>query len=247
MKIYLAGHGTRHAHWVVDKFYDFYRLQSYYYINEKEKNLSSKYKDFILDSGVFSYLTSKKEQAKTLDWDKYIYDYAKYVKENHIQNYVEVDIDTVIGVDEVQKLTNKLEKLVGWKPMPVWHLNRGYDNWLKLCKDYEYICFGAFLTDNLSSKKFPMINKFLYDAAKQKTKVHGLGFTPMLLLPKYKFYSVDSTTWSAGHRFGEVHKFTGSIVEKNRFQKRRIKDPYALSKYNFYEWVKYSEYADINL
>ena len=69
----------------------------------------------------------------------------------------------------------------------------------------------------------------------------------MMLLPKYKFYSVDSTTWSAGHRFGEVHKFDGSIITKNRFKNRRIKDPYALSNYNFYEWVKYSEYADINI
>ena len=81
MKIYLAGHGTRHAHWVVDKFYDFYRLQSFFYINEKETKLHSKYKDFILDSGVFSYLTSKKEQAKTLDWDKYIYDYSEIMLE----------------------------------------------------------------------------------------------------------------------------------------------------------------------
>jgi len=247
MKIYLAGHGTRHAHWVVDKFYNFYRLQSYHYVNETEKNLHTKYKDFILDSGVFSYLTSKKEQAKTTDWEEYIHKYAKYVREQNIKNYVEVDIDTVIGLDGVQKLTKKLEQLVGWASIPVWHLNRGYDNWLKLCKDYEYICFGAFLTDNLPSSKFPMINKFLLDAAKEKTKVHGLGFTQMSLLPKYKFYSVDSTTWSSGHRYGEVNKFNGTIIEKHRYPKRRIADPYKLSRYNFYEWVKYSEYAEINL
>jgi len=246
MKIYLAGHGTRHAHWVVDKFYDFYRLQSYFYINEKETKLHSKYKDFILDSGVFSYLTSKKEQAKKLDWDKYIYDYGNYVRKNKIRNYVEVDIDTVIGYDNVVLLTKKLEKIVGWQSLPVWHMNRSYEDWLRICKDYSYICFGAFITDNLKANKFPMIKKFLKDASKENCKVHGLGFTQTKLLKDYPFYSVDSTTWSAGHRFGELHNFNIDTILRFKYPKRRIKDPYKLSRHNFYEWVKYSEYADIN-
>ena len=67
---------------------------------------------------------------------------------------MEVDIDTVIGYDNVVLLTKKLEKIVGWQSLPVWHMNRSYDDWLRICKDYSYVCFGAFITDNLKANKF---------------------------------------------------------------------------------------------
>jgi hypothetical protein len=250
MKIYLAAPANTSDPFVRDEFFDFYSLQSYHYIKKAFRNegkIHNKYKDFMLDSGVFTYLTSLKEKAKTLDWEKYIYDYGSFVKKYKIQKYVEVDVDKVLGEKEVEKLTKKLEKLVGWKTIPVWHMNRSYDSWLKICKDYDYICFGAFLTDGLKQSKFPMINKFLFDAAKSKTKVHGLGFTSSKLLPLYKFYSVDSSSWSAGRRFGTLYNFNNGKLTTKSFKNRRVKDSHKLSRHDFYEWVKYSQYAEINL
>ena len=172
MKVYLAGQGG--FPWKNQNYYNFYRLDSYFDIKSKS-SYHYKFKDYILDSGVFTYLTSKKD--KKVDWDKYVYEYANYVKKEGIINYVEVDVDVKIGLKEVERLRQNLEKSVGYNGIPVWHLNRGYDKWLEICKDYDYICFGAFLTDGLKESKFNFVKKFLFDAKKNNSKVHGLGMT----------------------------------------------------------------------
>ena len=45
-------------------------------------------------------------------------DYADFVRENKIKNYVEMDIESVIGLEETEKLRARLEKRVGWKAFP---------------------------------------------------------------------------------------------------------------------------------
>jgi hypothetical protein len=247
MKIFLAGEGPKP--FMKDNFYDFYRLCSYHYLNKKgnaEISLIHKFKDFILDSGIFTYLNGKESEG--IDWEKYMVDYAKFVRENKIKNYVEIDIDSIVGLDIVEKLRTRLHKNVGWKSMPVWHMNRGYDKWLEICHDYEYICFGAFLTDGLSREKYKGIPKFLMDARAKNCKVHGLGFTSFQHLKKLKFYSVDSSSWTIGVRFGSISKYEGDKIKNITSGKdKRIIDNFKLSTHNFYEWIKYSNYAENNL
>lgn len=247
MKIYIAGHGKYEP--IDDKFFDYFRLASYYKIRNKELPHLDKYKDFILDSGIFSYLNSQASQASQTDWDRYCHEYGDFVKARKVKNYVEIDVDRMIGLKEVERIRNKLHKIVGWKSIPVWHMNRGYDKWLELCRDYDYICFGAFLTDGLSRKKYSSIEKFIRDARKENCKVHGLGFTPMKWLRKLKFYSVDSTTWTAGNRFGgAIHLMKGNEIKIiNKPQGQKIINHYAVSKNNFYEWIKFQRYAEHNL
>lgn len=241
MKIYLAGTGN--FCWQPRDFYNFYRLESYLAI--KKDDPIERYKDFILDSGIFSYLNGKKTEG--VDWDKYVYDYAKLVRERRIRNYVEVDVDKMIGLKETERLRRSLEKQVGWKSMPVWHTNRGYDKWLEICRDYDYVCFGAFLTDNLSASKYHLIEKFISDAQKENTKVHGLGFTNFNWLKKLKFYSVDSSSWLSGVRYGHLNMYQGGKIVNIHKKEHRIKDIYKLAWHNFNEWLLFSNYAETHL
>lgn len=240
MKVYLAGDNG--CHWIKDNFFDFYRLESYLSIGNR-KNHIAKYKDFILDSGIFSFLNGK--DTSKVDWEKYTIDYADFVKMHSIKNYVEIDIDKMVGLDNVEKLRQILNKRVGWKCLPVWHMNRGYDKWLEICRDYDYICFGAFLTDGLKENKYNCILKFLADAKKENCKVHGLGFTNFKWLKVLKFYSVDSSSWTVGNRFGSLSKFTGDkIINIHRPKDTRLVHKSSLANHNFQEWIKYVEYAD---
>lgn len=244
MKVFLAGYGGKP--WIKDNFYNFYRLESYLDASKSKETDYSKYKDFILDSGLFTYLNGK--DSSRIDWEKYVVQYADFVKEYKIKNYVEVDADKIIGLENVERLRVLLEKRVGWKSIPVWHTNRGYDEWLKECKEYSYVCFGAFLTDGIAEKKYSLIEKFLQDAEKENCKVHGLGFTSMKYLKKLKFYSVDSSSWIAGNRYGTLFKFNGdSIISLTKPKNKRMIDPQKQGIHNFYEWVKFSQYADIKL
>lgn len=247
MRVFLSGDG--HRPFLKHEFYNFYRLHSYEYLRKSGRNevpLIPRYKDFICDSGIFSFLNGK--NAKNVDWEEYMYKYSDFIRENKIKNYVEIDVDKMIGLDEVEKLRIKLNKRVGWDCMPVWHINRGYDKWLEICKDYEYICFGAFLTDGLERKKFHMIEQFLKDAKKNNCNVHGLGFTNFEWLHKLKFYSVDSSSWTIGNRFGSICQFQGNRVKNlQRPSGTRISNGHNLSWHNFNEWMKFVKYAEKNL
>lgn len=245
MKVFLAGDAYRP--WEKFNFSSFYRLDSYLTLSKQANFMSPHaFDDFILDSGVFSYLNGK--DGSKVDWDKYVVDYAAFVKKHKIKNYVEVDIDRMVGLEVVEKLRAKLESLVGWQSMPVWHMNRSYDKWLEICRSHSYICFGAFLTDNLPESKYPYVRQFIADAKKENCRVHGLGFTSMKWLRVLPFYSVDSSSWTAGSRFGHVVHFDGKNINPiNRPANTKVRDQKQLAYHNFFEWVKFVRYADKNL
>ena len=77
------------------------------------------------------------------NWDKYIEEYAEYVKENNVKKFLELDIDSVVGYEEVKRLRGRLEKLAGRQCIPVWHRPRGKAEFLRLCDEYSYIAIGG--------------------------------------------------------------------------------------------------------
>lgn len=253
MNLHFAIINTYQAVRFVDP-HDCYGLFSYHFcrISKDLIGYKDRFKGFILDSGVFSYLKGDKVRGErdnqNVDWEKYVDEYANFVIQNKVKNYVEVDVDQMIGYDLVTKLTEKLEKKVGHKCMPVWHMNRGYDNWLKIVHDYDYVCFGAFLTDNLDQSKFPMIKQFLSDAKKSQCNVHGLGLTTDKWLHKLPFYSVDSSTWIAGCRYGYLHYFDkGYIKIQHKKPNQKFIDQERVMMNNINEWRKFAKYCEQKL
>lgn len=261
MKVYLACTTTDYISeksglGKIYKWEDINLLISYEYIKPSHIPVISKVGNFIIDSGIFSFLNGK--DTSNIDWEEYSIKYADFVRTNNIKNYVEIDIDKQIGLQEVEKLRSKIEKRVGWKSMPVWHIDRGYDKWLQICRDYNYVCFGAFITDGLQKSKYSIISKFLYDAKKLNCKVHGLGFTSTKWLKKLSFYSVDSSTYIGGARYGLTYTFDSKLCEirtENRKGKKIKREHLVQSKgnvsnlnnYNFGEWMKYAMWANRNL
>lgn len=240
MLIYLA---TTSFHYI-DDIHNYHLLTSYYYINEAVAKTIPLYRSFMLDSGIFTYLKDP-ARAEGVDWYAYAEAYGAFVKKWNIEHYIEIDVDKFLGLPEVEKLRTYLEKVVGWKCMPVWHMNRGWDKWVEICKSYPYVCFGAFITDNLHQSKYRYLPAFLREAAKHGSKVHGLGFTQMDGMLKYKFHSVDSSTWNGGARFGQTFRFeNGRIKQFARPANSRATKIRELINHNLKEWIKFSEYAE---
>ena len=48
-------------------------------------------------------------------------EYIAFIKKWNVKQYIELDIDSVIGYDKVKEIRNKLEKETGVKSMPVFH------------------------------------------------------------------------------------------------------------------------------
>lgn len=118
MKIYLAGV----APWRNEGIYNDavklqrpYILESFYYTDADTEKLLPYFGDFLLDSGAFTFMTNSDTR---LNWDDYIKRYAEFINRNKIDKYFELDIDVVVGYEQVKKYRAKLEDLTGKRGEP---------------------------------------------------------------------------------------------------------------------------------
>lgn len=225
-------------------------LESYYYIR-KEPNfirLAKEFGNFLLDSGAFTFMNGTHDG--TIDWDAYTEEYAQFVKAHDINLYLEMDIDSLVGLDEVERFRRKLESITGRKPIPVWHKNRGKDYFINMCEEYPYVAIGGIVTKEIPrdeyEKAFPW---FINEAHKRGCKIHGLGYTSVPNLKKYHFDSIDSTAWLSGNRGGFLYRFNprNGTMGKIEDSKGRRLSARKGAVHNFLEWVKFSNYAKIYL
>lgn len=223
-----------------------FMLESFYSIKDWELEEIKTKELFLLDSGAFTFLNNFKGE---INWQEYIDKYANFIIKNNIKYFFELDIDAIIGYDKVKEYTKYLENKVGRKCIPVWHKNRGLDEWKRITKEYDYVAIGGVVIKEILPKDYKFFTPMLKIAKENNCKVHGLGFTNLKLLPKYHFYSVDSTSWKSGNRFGIIYKFNGKTlkqIKKNKNQKI-INPCYLGDNYNLNEWIKFQEYANKHL
>lgn len=201
--------------------------------------------DYMLDSGCFTFLTNDPAHITFAQLRQYSYRYAEHVRDHKLPLYVEMDIDKIYGYKAALELRSILERIVQRPCIPVWHTSRGKDDFIQMCKEYDYVAFGAFLTDNFSRKLFKYIPWFIDTAHEHGAKIHGLGFTHFDGLPRYHFDSVDSTSWVHGNAYGFVFKFDRNKVKILRKpSSHRIAHPASLEYHNFKEWVRFQRYAE---
>ena len=248
MEVYLAGNhpiknGLQAKSWTGLNI-----LETFYYLrtNTQFPRLVKDMGNFLLDSGAFTFMSGNGEA----DFDAYVEEYAQFITKWDIQNFFELDIDVLVGLKEVERLRLKLEKLTGKKPIPVWHKNRGKDYFIKMCEEYPYVAIGGIVTKEIPTKFYERLFPwFIKTAHEHKCKIHGLGYTNIKGLHKYRFDSVDSTAWVYGNMSGTVYKFNPhqGIMETTKVPegKRLVSNATAIN--NFNEWVKFMKYARINL
>jgi hypothetical protein len=114
-----------------------------------------------------------------------------------------------------------------------------------MCEDYNYVAIGGIVSKEITQKEYNNFTFLINVAHKNNAKIHGLGFTNLKGLTKYKFDSVDSTAWVSGNRFGAVYKFNGkTMVKYNKPTGTRLADSQKTALHNFNEWVKFQKYAE---
>lgn len=225
--------------------YNPYILESFYYADAVTEKLLPFFGDFLLDSGAYTFMMNSKT---AIDWDEYIKRYADFIVRNDVKKFFELDIDSIVGYEKVLEYRETLEKLTGRKCIPVWHSNRGLEEFTKTCKEYDYVAVGGIVGKDYPKEAFKYFPWFIREAHKYGAKIHALGFTQIAQLPKFHFDSVDSTAWTCGNRYGYLQRFNGSGFDKVPAPPgKRLADPRKVAVHNFIEWCKYQKYAETNL
>jgi len=224
-------------------------LESFFYCrkNDVVPKLLPLLGGFLLDSGAFTFMTGNGGKC---DWDKYTEEYAEWINQYKIDLFFELDIDSLVGLQEVERLRKKLERLTGKRPIPVWHKSRGKDYFLGTAKDYPYVAIGGIVTQEIPRQTYEAAFPWFIDKAHEAgAKIHGLGYTSIDKLKQYHFDSVDSTAWLYGNRGGYLYVFN---PEKGNFDKIDAPNNHRLKSqesalFNFTEWCKFQQYAQKNL
>lgn len=249
MEIYLAGQYP----WKKEGLYDktikkcnVAILESFYYADEWTEKTIPLLEHFLLDSGAFTFMSNVKKG--NIDWKDYIDRYIAFINKHDIKYFFELDIDCIVGYDNVLKIRKYIEEKTGKKCIPVWHKSRGKEEFIKMCKEYNYVAIGGIVSKEITQKDYPLFTWFINTAHKYGAKIHGLGFTNLEGLTKYHFDSVDSTSWTTGNRFGAVYYFNGKTIKKvDKKQGQRLADSKKVAVHNFNEWVKFQKYAEKHL
>lgn len=245
MKVYLAGkHPVKNGRHAIGGGHLI--LESYYYARNNQwiEPLIPNLGGFLLDSGAFTFMSGS--HSGPIDWDEYVAGYADFINRNKIDLFFELDIDSVVGLKEVERLRNKLESLTGKQSIPVWHKTRGIDYFKTMCKGWKYVAIGGIVSReierNTYKKAFPFFIQTAHDAG---SKIHGLGYTEIDGLHKYHFDSVDSTAWLYGNRGGYLYHFNEikGTMEQFEVKGQRLKSHDA-ALHNYQEWQKFQQYAE---
>lgn len=244
MKICLAG--TYAYQKIMGENLPKFTLESFWYIKEWQVPLIKKTDLFLLDSGAFTMFT-KGHNLTEKDWDDYVTKYIDFINKYDIKYFFELDVDRILGLKKVEQIRNRIEKETGKKCIPVWHKERGWKYFEKMCEEYDYVAIGG-IAKNPNGKQIEKLFPYFIDYAhKHNCKIHGLGYTNANGLKKYHFDTVDSTSWASGWRYGAIYQFKNNsikTIKKSPDKRIKLEKGMDLQKHNLNEWLKFLEYAD---
>lgn len=218
MKVFLSGlEASGEFHQINEMIPKYkYILCSYYYLKQDIfETILNKSELMIIDSGAHSF-----QKGKKVDWVDYTKKYAEWIKNNDcekIVGYFEMDVDNIVGYEKVLELRKILES-VSNKIIPVWHKNRGIEEYKNMCKQYagKVIAVTGFKNEDIQDHQYLMFLKY---AKKYNCKVHCLGMTRKKILDTVPFDFVDSSSWKQASIYGKIgnKKVTKEFSKENRY------------------------------
>jgi len=146
--------------------------------------------DVFIDSGAFSAENS----GRKID----IQDYCNFVRSSGAKLYAGLD---VIGDAEQTMKNMRYMEAQELHPMPTFHMGGSIDDLRKMYAEYDYIALGGMVFKSGRERYCDEIWGTIL-REKPTLRVHGFGMTNVELMTRYPWYSVDSSTYKDGRRFG---------------------------------------------
>ena len=190
-------------------------LMSYEYLKGKGYGQIKKYPDMhlFIDSGAYTYITNPEFESYTVEqWEEQIHEYLNWARKHKDQIFAIADLDLqyLVGNEKVYEWRKKyFEPFMLETGIPVCFIyhEEGLDYWEYMCQRYPYVGISLNVDGNVDETD--LRNKFKI-AEKHNTLIQGMASTRTGMLTQYPFYTVDSTTWNVGLKYGEISVWTGT-------------------------------------
>lgn len=200
-------------------------LMSYEYLKGKGHAQLKKYPDMhlFIDSGAYTYMHNPEFESYTVEqWEEQIEKYLAWAKKHKDSIFAIADLDLqyLVGNEKVYEWRKKyFEPFMLETGIPVCFIyhEEGDEQWEYMCKRYPYVGFSLDVDGDAGStlrEKFRIAEKY-------NTLIQGMASTRTSMLTEYPFYTVDSTTWNVGLKYGEISVWNEtkmSRIKKTEFE-----------------------------
>lgn len=181
-------------------------LLSYWYYRQTdlervfEKYFEEPWPDVWADSGAFSAMT----KGVTITCEEY----AAWIKRwAHLFTHYS-NLDVITNAEATWENQQTLEGM-GLQPVPTFHVLEEWE-WLEHYLDrYNYIALGV----AGQQQRTQSVMKWLircFEMAGDRAVYHGFALTSWHIMKSFPWYSVDSSSWGQGFRYGVVPFLTGA-------------------------------------
>lgn len=182
-------------------------LISYHYFKSIDlddlfsKKFGEPYPDVFADSGAYSAMT----QGVNITTKEY----ADWVKRWSHWFSAYSNLDVIMDAEKTWENQQTLEAM-GLKPLPAFHVTEDY-KWLEMyIENYQYIALGV---AGMQQRRDPLMRWLIrcFEIAQNKSVFHGFALTSWEVMSSFPWYSVDSSSWGQGFRFGLVPLFDEKV------------------------------------
>jgi len=152
------------------------------------------------------FADSGAHSARTQGVDLNVEEYAAWVKRWRAHLNVVSNLDVIGAPDNTWRNQRILEEVHGLDVIPVFHTGEPWE-WLEkyIEAGHTYIALGKLLGNSWKNLA-PWIAK-AFRVADGQVVFHGFGMNVWQAMREFPFYSVDSSSWGQGFRYGQIKMF----------------------------------------
>lgn len=180
-------------------------LLSYHYFKDHDldtvipQKFAPPYPQIFADSGAFSAYS----QGATIAWR----DYAAWLKQYRHWFVTMANLD-VIGDPAASARNQASLEDAGLPVLPVFHTGEPWSVLEGLLARYRYIALGGMVPylREWKTKLMPWLVR-CFKLARDRAVFHGFGCTAWEVVKALPWYSVDSSSWGQGFRYGQIPLF----------------------------------------
>jgi len=192
-------------------------LLSYHYYrnvdlnNALARHFADLHLDIFADSGAFSAMT----QGAKISLEGY----ATWIKKwKHLISCY-ANLDVIMDAETTWENQQRLEDM-GLQPIPVFHVLEDW-KWLEhYVERYSYIALGVAGMQQRKDAVMAWLAR-CFAIAGDRAVFHGFALTSWQVMKAFPWYSVDSSSWGRGFRYGEVPVF---CKREGRFLRLKLGD-----------------------